>query len=59
MPRRLLEPNFEVLQAMTMMNLKIFHQKTRMVLCHCMLRATESVEALSTSYSRTHPRREL
>jgi hypothetical protein len=54
------EPNFEVLQAMTMMNLKIFHQKTRMVLCHCtMLRATESVEALSTSYSRTHPRREL
>jgi hypothetical protein len=39
------ELNFEVLQAMTMMNLKIFHQKDKDGACHCTMLRTESVEA--------------
>jgi hypothetical protein len=54
------EPNFEVLQAMTMMNLKIFHQKDKWcsatALCCALRRAWR---LCSTSYSRTHPRRAL
>jgi ankyrin repeat protein len=50
--------NFEVLQAMTMMNLKI-HQKDKDGALPLHYAARYRERRLSTSYSRTHPRREL